>query len=86
MKWLLVFFTMLLINNTLAMSCDDSFKNQREDASPESHQPQEQVLEKDVNYGIYGTFRKGTSLETINRAINHVNVRMGRRVDRDLLW
>ena len=66
----------------MGMTCDEGFaKPAREGGAKEqaAHPNlREEVLKKDTNYGVYGTFPAGTSLETIRRVMKLNDAKMQR--------
>ena len=75
MKFLLFIFVIFAINNIFGMSCNKEFKAPEKEGTEEKPR-NENVLDKDVNYGIYGTFQRGTPYETISRATKFADAKL----------
>lgn len=87
MKFFVIIFIILSINSVFGAPCSEKFEDQKGDAQQEQPNLKEGVLAEDTNYGIYGTFKKGTPSETINKAMDRVNAKFGRHPGfENLLW
>ena len=79
MKFLLFTFVMLSINNTFGLPCSKEFKTpETEGQTRQGHAKNEDVLEEDVHYEVYGTFRKGIPYSTVSRAVKFVDAKFHR--------
>lgn len=78
MKFLLFTFIILSINNTFGMSCDKNFQNPENTETKQGGAENRDVLQEDTNYGIYGTFPKGTPHKRITAIMQFTDAKLRR--------